>query len=102
MDSQKYWMSFEAKAWVSPESGEILRASWRASNPPSEAGVSEFLWNVDFASPVKLAAHVPHASAREASFQVAFTSGRNRVDRNVTRFSEYRRFASDTTIHFGK
>ena len=100
VDSQKYWMSFEAQAWVSPESGEIVRATWRASDPPAAAGVSEFLWTVDF-SPIKLAAHVV-TLPREASFQVAFTGGRNRVDRNVTRFSEYRRFTSDSTVRFEK
>ncbi len=70
VDSQKYWMSFEAQVWVSPETGEILRVSWRASDPPAAAGVSEFLWTVDF-SPVKLAAQVL-TLPREASFASGF------------------------------
>jgi hypothetical protein len=100
VNSQKYWMSFAAQAWASSETGEILRVAWQASDPPAETGASGFFWSVDF-TPVKLAAHVL-TLPRLASFEVAYKSGQNRVDRNVTHFSEYRRFGSDSSIHFGK
>ena len=96
--SQLHWMSFEGKVWSSPETGEILRESWRASQLPPEAGVSEVVWTVDF-KPVDIFARMLPLP-REARFEVTYKPGENRTDWNVTRFSEYRRFGTDSAIHF--
>jgi hypothetical protein len=98
-NTQTHWMPFEGRVWISPETGEILRVCWRANDLPAEAGVSEVLWTVDF-SPVDLSSRVLSVPA-EAVFQITYSSG-NRVDWNVTHFSEYRRYGSGSAIHFDR
>lgn len=96
--SQLHWMPFEGRVWESPETGEILRVTWRAASLPADIGVSEVTWTVDFKS-VDISSLVMTLPT-EARYQVTYRSGGNRIDRNVTHFSEYRRYGSDSAIRF--
>jgi hypothetical protein len=97
-NSQIHWLPFEGRVWTSPETGEIRRISWLARDLPTETGVAQVLWTVDF-SPVDLSSLVV-TLPEKALFQITYKNGADRVDWNVTRFSEYRRYGSDTAIHF--
>jgi hypothetical protein len=97
-NSQLHWLSFEGRVWTAPETGEIRRISWFARDLPTETGVAQVLWTVDF-SPVDLASLVV-TLPEKALFQITYKNGDDRVDWNVTRFSEYRRYGSDAAIHF--
>jgi hypothetical protein len=96
--SQIHWLPFEGRVWTSPETGEIRRISWLARDLPTESGMAEILWTVDF-SAVDLTPLVV-TLPEKAVFQVIYKNGADRVDWNVTHFSEYRRYASDSAIHF--
>lgn len=97
-NSQVHWLPFEGRIWTSPETGEIRRISWLASDVPTESGVAQVLWTVDF-SPVDLAPQVV-TLPEKAVFQITYKNGADHVDWNVTHFSEYRRYGSETAIHF--
>jgi hypothetical protein len=96
--SQLYWMPFEGRVWVSPETGEVLRISWHACDVPAESGVSEVLWTVDF-KPVDVSSR-PLTLPLEARYQVTYEHRADRIDWNVTHFSQYRRYGTDSSIHF--
>jgi hypothetical protein len=96
--SQIYWMPFEGRVWVSPETGAVLRISWRACDVPARSGVSEVLWTVDF-RPVEVSSR-PLTLPLEARYQVTYEHRPERIDWNVTHFSQYRRYSSDSSIRF--
>jgi hypothetical protein len=96
--AETLWLPFEGRIWTSVETGEILRVSWKATQLPLESGVSEVLWTVDF-KPVDLASKIL-TLPQEAFYRVTYRNGDNRADWNITRFSGYRRFGADTSIHF--
>jgi hypothetical protein len=96
--SQIHWLPFEGRVWTSPETGEIRRISWLARDLPAETGVAQVAWTVDF-TPVNLSPGVV-TLPEKAVFQVTYTNGADRVDLNVTHFSEYQRYGSDSAIHF--
>jgi len=96
--SQMHWLPFEGRVWASPDTGEIRRITWYAKDVPSDAGVSQVLWTVDF-GPVNLAPLVVTLPAK-ALYQVTYRNGEDRMDWNVTYFSAYRRYGSETTVHF--
>jgi hypothetical protein len=96
--SEIYWMAFEGRVWALPDTGKILRITWRASDPPAESGVAEVLWTVDF-SPVDVSSRTL-TLPQQAVYQVTYPQGPNRTDRNVTNFSHYRRYSADSAIHF--
>jgi hypothetical protein len=96
--SQVHWLSFEGRVWTAPETGEIRRISWEADNVPGDCGVSQVLWTVDF-SRVDLSAMVV-TLPQKALFRITYNNGGDRIDWNVTRFSEYKRYGSETAIHF--
>jgi hypothetical protein len=97
-NSQLHWLSFEGRVWTSPDTGEIRRISWYARDLPSETGVAQVLWTVDF-STVDLSSLVV-TLPEKALFQITYKNGDDRVDWNVTHFSEYRRYGADTAVHF--
>jgi hypothetical protein len=97
-NSQVHWLPFEGKVWTSPETGEIRRVSWLADDLPANSGVAQVLWTVDF-SPVDLSSVIV-TLPQKALYQITYKNGADHVDWNVTRFSEYRRYGSDTAIHF--
>jgi hypothetical protein len=97
-NSRVHWLPFEGRVWTSPENGEIRRISWLANDLPTESGVAQVYWTVDF-SPVDLSALVV-TLPQKAVFQVTYKNGADNVDWNVTQFSEYRRFSADSAIHF--
>jgi hypothetical protein len=97
-NSQIHWLPFEGRVWTSPETGEIRRITWFSRDLPTETGVTQVLWTVDF-SPVDLSSLVV-TLPEKALFQITYKNGADRVDWNVTHFSEYRRYGSDTAVHF--
>jgi hypothetical protein len=101
--SEIYWMAFEGRVWASPKTGEIRRISWHACDPPAESGVSDVLWTVDF-SPMNIFSRtltLPQQAVYQVTYpQVTYPQGPNRIDRNVTNFSHYRRYGADSAIHF--
>lgn len=96
--SQVHWLAFEGRVWASPETGEIRRISWLANNLPADSGATQVLWTVDF-GPVDLTTAVV-TLPEKALFEITYRDGRDRVDWNVTRFSEYKQFGSESAIHF--
>jgi hypothetical protein len=98
VNSQIHWLPFEGRVWTSSETGEILRISWLARDLPTGTGVAQVLWTVDF-SPVNLSPVVVTLPAK-AVFQITYRNSEDHVDWNVTQFSEYRRYASESAIHF--
>lgn len=96
--SRIHWLAFEGRVWASPDTGEIRRISWLASNLPTDSGATQMLWTVDF-GPVDLSPTVL-TLPEKALFQITYRDGGDRMDWNVTRFSEYKRFGSETAIHF--
>jgi hypothetical protein len=96
--SQMHWLPFEGRVWASPDTGEIRRITWYSKDVPSDAGVSQVVWTVDF-SPVDLSPVVV-TLPEKALFQVTYKNGGDRMDWNVTHFSEYRRYGSETEVHF--
>lgn len=96
--SQVHWLAFEGRVWASPDTGEIRRISWMANNLPPDSGAAQVLWTVDF-GPVDLSPTVL-TLPEKALFQITYRDGGDRIDWNVTRFSEYKRFGSETAIHF--
>lgn len=96
--SQVHWLSFQGRVWTTPETGEIRRISWEADNVPDDCGVSQVLWTVDF-TPVDLSAMVV-TLPQKALYQITYRNGADRMDWNVTRFSEYKRFGAESAIHF--
>jgi hypothetical protein len=97
-NSQTHWLPFEGRVWTSPETGEIQRISWFANDLPTESGVAQVLWTVDF-SPVDLT-NLVVTLPQKALYQITYRNGWDHLDWNVTNFSEYRRYGADTTIHF--
>lgn len=97
-NSRLHWLSFEGRVWCAPDSGEIRRISWVANDLPADSGAAEVLWTVDF-SRVNLSPLVV-SLPEKALFQVTYRAGADRVDWNVTRFSDYRRYGTETAIHF--
>ena len=96
--SEVHWLAFEGRVWASPETGEIRRISWLADNLPAGSGATQVLWTVDF-GPVDLSPTVL-TLPEKALFEITYRDGRDRMDWNVTRFSEYKRFGSESAIHF--
>lgn len=98
IDSTLRWMPFEGRAWASGQSGEILRTSWHAGGLPEDSGLSDVLWTIDFKA-TEVSSEVMMLPDH-ALYQVTYATGRNRIDRNLSRFSDYRRFGASSTVHF--
>ena len=97
-NSRVNWLPFEGRVWTSPLTGEILRVTWVANDLPADSGVAQVLWTVDF-SPVNLSSLMVTVP-QKALYQVTYKNRADHVDWNVTSFSEYRRYYSDSAIHF--
>ena len=97
-NSQIHWLPFEGRIWTSPDTGEIRRISWFARDLPTETGVAQVLWTVDF-SPVDLSSLVV-TLPEKALFQITYKNGEDKVDWNVTHFSQYRSYGSDNAVNF--
>ena len=95
--SQVHWLPFEGRLWASPD-GEIRRITWSSKDVPTETGVSQVLWTVDF-SRVDLEPVVV-TLPDTVLYQVTYKNGADRVDWNVTHFSGYRRYGSETAVRF--
>lgn len=96
-NSQVHWLPFEGRLWASPD-GEIRRITWFSKDVPTDTGVSQVLWTVDF-SRVDLEPVVV-TLPETVLYQVTYKNGADRMDWNVTHFSGYRRFGSETAVHF--
>jgi hypothetical protein len=97
-NSQIHWLPFEGRVWTAPDSGEIRRMSWLAKDLPTQSGVTQVLWTVDF-GPVDLSSMVV-TLPRKALYQITYNKGADHVEWNETNFSEYRRYGSEFAIHF--
>jgi hypothetical protein len=97
-NSHLHWLPFEGRVWTSVKTGEILRISWVANDVPTDTGVAQVLWTIDF-QPVDLASRVV-ALPQKAVLQITYKTGQDRIYWNVSSFSEYRRYGSDSAVHF--
>jgi hypothetical protein len=96
--SQVHWLPFEGRLWASPDTGEIRRITWLTKDVPDDTGVSQVLWTVNF-SPVDLEPVVV-TLPETVLYQVTYKNSADHMDWNVTRFSGYRRYGSETAVHF--
>jgi hypothetical protein len=96
-NSQVHWLPFEGRLYASPD-GEIRRITWFSKDVPTDTGVSQVLWTVDF-SRVDLEPVVV-TLPDTVLYQVTYKNGADRVDWNVTHFSGYRRYGSETAVRF--
>ncbi len=96
--SRAYPISFEGKIRTSRRSGEIKRIQWRGTNLPPGMGLSGVEWSVNF-EPVIMAGR-QGAPPIQSDYTVVYRGEKTRVDRNVTLFSNFRRYGSDTVITY--
>lgn len=99
VDAGVFFISFKMRIWFCRDTGDVLRATWIASAPelPGNAGIQAISWDVHFqqASIAGVSSTVPRKSVYTVYYSEA-----GRRDWVETEFSDFRRFGSETQLHF--
>jgi hypothetical protein len=99
VDSKTLWLEFEGKIRVSA-SGDLAGISWTSLNIPSETGISQITWNMDFHS-VAIAGRtctIPET----AVYKVVHSGAGNREEWNETNFTAQGRYGSEVSVNFDR
>jgi hypothetical protein len=97
--SRVYWLEFEGRIWISPQTGDVLRISWESTAaPPAAAGVASVLWTVDFRS-VDVAGRIC-TLPDTGIYRVNHSVGDAWSEWNVTRFLGIGRYGSQVNVRF--
>lgn len=94
---QHYKLPFTTDVWISVNSGEIVKIARRTVSIPAETRISEIAWNVTLAA-VDLSGKTWLLPAM-ADYSVAYADSKRR-EWNMMSFSNYRRYASESSIRF--
>lgn len=95
--SHQYRLAFHGELWISQKTGEMLRIRRLARNLDVTTGIREVDWTVDFAT-VEINGH-PLALPVKALYSVTYSRELSK-EWNLTSFYNYKRFGSESTIHF--
>ena len=97
--SHDYALSFHGELWISQETGEILRSRRVARKFDVSTGISEVDWTVDFSKVTINGRDI--TLPVKALYSVKYTRDSSR-EWNVTAFSNYKRFGSESVIRFAE
>lgn len=97
--SHNYTVAFHGELWISRETGELLRSRRIARHLDVSTGISEVDWTVDF-SKVDINGR-PLTLPSKALYSVTYLHDDSR-EWNLTAFSGYKRFGSESTIKFAE
>ncbi len=99
VDAGVFFLSFKMRIWFSRDTGNVLRATWLASNPelPESAGIRAISWDIHFqqASIAGVSSTVPRNS-----IYTVYYSEAHRRDWVETQFSNFQRYGSETRLRF--
>lgn len=95
--SRQYRVPFRTNVWVSKSSGEIMKIARTTTAIPPESGISEIQWSVVL-KPVDLDG-AKWLLPSSGEYAVLYQNSKHR-EWNAITFSDYRRYASQSVIHF--
>lgn len=95
--SKLYWMAIDGELQVDPETGEVRELQWLSTGLPRELGIEKVELTISY-RPTTIGGRswtVPVSSMYRVSYSEA-----NRAERNVSEFTSYQRFGSESSLTF--
>lgn len=96
-NSKLFWANIDGEVRADPGTSELREVSWLSSGLPLETGVESLELRISYA-PTEIAGQIRVVPVH-AFYRVRYLTP-DRVDWNMTEFSEYRRFGSESSLNF--